>query len=609
MSISIDIINVILTNYYINHLTTIKPSNKTLLEKIQYVKHNTSYTIVTCSREAITSWNLNSWLVKKIYKSNTDILDVISIDPSTCLLSTKEGKLIIINVDSHNVEKVIKTTKSYICSVLYLGGSQIAFADGNSEIIVYDFHTETVIKEFTGHYGVVNCIIKIDEETLASGDNDNDIIIWHVNDSDSIVLSRHTKPITCLLYLGNDIMASGSWDGTIKLWDVRKGSLIQTSYHDTNVSSLLRYNNDLFLSAGGCKIIIWNVLDFSLVSGIKRVSRIRNMLLLNDNNVLASSDNRDLEIINLGTGLVEKTISLWFNCTNLLKYTHDEIIINYPYKELVKLSLNSDIKILRASAELDLYNMSPMIQYDTNHLIFSSNCDLVIYNVKRNIITKRLKGHDNYITSLLKFDKNIVISGSYEVINIWDIEKEDIIHEVSTGYDDISCLAKFNKQYLISGGEKGKLLVWDMNEYVLSKRLEGHEGKIDTIIQLDKEKIITGGVDMSIKVWNVVTGQLIRNYNSLIVKEIDSLIFLGSDRIAFNDQSVIKVFNICDGQFEKELIGHSGKVVCLSKINRKLLLSFCNDMTVKVWDMDSSKCIDTQSGYTCEIKACLVLYS
>jgi hypothetical protein len=84
-----------------------------------------------------------------------------------------------------------------------------------------DFSKAEEIQTLTGHSSYVYSLIKVSENVIASGSDDNTIKLWkEVNGKFQEIqtLTGHSHSVYSLLKVSENVIASGSEDKTIKLW-------------------------------------------------------------------------------------------------------------------------------------------------------------------------------------------------------------------------------------------------------------------------------------------------------------------------------------------------------------------------------------------------------
>ena len=177
---------------------------------------------------------------------------------------------------------------------------------------------------------------------------------------------------------------------------------------------------------------------------------------------------------------------------------------------------------------------------------------------------KTFKGHDNGVTCL-QFDHDILATGSYDTtIKIWNIETGAVI-----------------------------------------QTLRGHTAAVRTL-QFDDSKLISGSFDKTIKIWNWQSGECL---STLQCHEdgVLSVHYEGSILASGSRDKSVKIFNF-DTKETFSLRGHSDWVNHV-KIDSEsqTVVSASDDLTVKMWDLNSKECIRTFKGHVGQVQQVLLM--
>lgn len=133
------------------------------------------------------------------------------------------------------------------------------------------------------------------------------------------------------------------------------------------------------------------------------------------------------------------------------------------------------------------------------------------------------------------------------------------------------------------------------------RSITGHQGTIRTLVFTpDGRRLITGGEDQTIKVWNADTGQQLLNLTghtsaikTLVVKSDSSTLVSGSD-----DQTV-KIWNLGIGQLLNTLQGHTSYLnAVVYSPDGQWLASASADQTIKLWNLQTGQLVRTLQGHT-----------
>jgi len=168
----------------------------------------------------------------------------------------------------------------------------------------------------------------------------------------------------------------------------------------------------------------------------------------------------------------------------------------------------------------------------------------------------------------------------------------------------VMCL-QFDEQTLITGSYDTTVKVWDLATGQEIRTLTGHAMPI-RCLQFDDARLITGSLDGTMKVWDWQTGECkttIRAHTRGVIglHMVEKLLASGSadHTIALYDFGTQKKFT---------LRGHGDWVNCVKiDLPSRTLFSASDDMTVKLWDLDTHTCIKTYEGHVGQVQQVLPL--
>ncbi|KAM4057202.1 WD domain, G-beta repeat domain-containing protein [Hirsutella rhossiliensis] len=179
---------------------------------------------------------------------------------------------------------------------------------------------------------------------------------------------------------------------------------------------------------------------------------------------------------------------------------------------------------------------------------------------------KTFKGHENGVTCL-QFDDNMLATGSYDTtIKIWNIETGEVM-----------------------------------------RTLRGHTATVRTL-QFDESKLISGSFDKTIKIWNWQTGECLSTLQCH-TEGVLSVHYDGCTLASGSIDKTVKIFSF-DTKQTFCLRGHTDWVnhVRIDSPSRTVF-SASDDMSVKLWDLDSKQCIKTFRGHVGQVQQVLLMPS
>ncbi|TVY31795.1 putative E3 ubiquitin ligase complex SCF subunit [Lachnellula occidentalis] len=264
--------------------------------------------------------------------------------------------------------------------------------------------------------------------------------------------------------------------------------------------------------------------------------------------------------------------------------------------------------------------------------------------------TKIFRGHQNGVMCL-QFDDNILATGSYDsTIKIWDINTGECLRTLRGHTLGVRAL-QFDDTKLISGSLDHTIRVWNWRtgetiatypehtEGVISVNLDGNllaSGSIDKTVRIwnfkDKSKcslkghrdwvnavrvdsasrtVFSASDDCTIRLWDLDTKKTIQTYighvgqvqqvtllpaeyepDDVDTEEVDD----GTSSTSSGLDSTVRLWNVESGKCLKTFFGHVEGVWALAADTLRVV-SGAEDRMVKVWDARTGKCEKTFSGH------------
>ena len=299
--------------------------------------------------------------------------------------------------------------------------------------------------------------------------NNNNFLINDFSCQKNIL--KNEDCIIFLLKLKNGKLITCSQDREINIFNENTFELEKTLYgHSNSIISICEINNNKLISCSDDKyIIIWDLnlykMDYKFYA---HKSYINKVIFINNKNFFASCSE-------------DRTIKIW-KC-------------EYPF-QLIKTLYGYRTAITN-------------ILYLSDKELIVSTCGkkeskLKFWNVNNNFYCfKKLKNiycHCN--NSLIQLNKNYIAIGGYGIIQIVNINNF-ILETILYGHNTlITCLCKIDDNYFLSTSEDRDIKQWDVNIYnLVSCKKEAHDQLIFSMIQYNKNIIISASKDGIIKIW------------------------------------------------------------------------------------------------------------
>ncbi len=214
------------------------------------------------------------------------------------------------------------------------------------------------------------------------------------------------------------------------------------------------------------------------------------------------------------------------------------------------------------------------------------------------------KARQEYVPNLFSVaiatDGTTLASGSYQFIETWNLKTGESLY-VFDAYCGLTCAIAINSNdmTLVSGGSDSKFIkVWNLNTGTLARTLTGHSSNIIALaISPDGKTLISSSEDMTVKVWDLSTGQVNYTLNldntgktvSSLAISPDGRTFVGGGctfvgKPLWDSTYGIRVWDLKTGQRLHTLTGHSSHVSSVAFApDGCTLVSGSGDGTIKMW--------------------------
>jgi WD40 repeat protein len=228
-----------------------------------------------------------------------------------------------------------------------------------------------------------------------------------------------------------------------------------------------------------------------------------------------------------------------------------------------------------------------------------------IWNITSNItswdLIRTYSGHSSpaYIYAIEVLNNDTVATGAYidNRILIWSICTGVTLRTINVEEGIVSLKLLCNGYHLASGSyTSGRIRIYDLNDGSLVVNLTSHVGRVEDLILIGCDLLVSSGQDNTVRIWNLTTYTIKFNLTGHSSAAI-GLKLVSYDVLASGSaDSTIKLWNISSGVLIRTLSNHSNQVqwsVNLLNNNGQTLVSGSNDMTIKLWNWTTGECLKT----------------
>ena len=174
---------------------------------------------------------------------------------------------------------------------------------------------------------------------------------------------------------------------------------------------------------------------------------------------------------------------------------------------------------------------------------------------------------------------------------------------VLTGHSDIIASVVFSpdSKILASGGVDNSIKLWDVASGQELMTLTGHSfGVASVAFSPDGKILVSGSADKTIKFWDVASGRELRTLTGHATG-VRSVSFTPDGRILASGSldRTIKFWDVASGQELRTLTGHSSWVTSVAfSPDGKILASSSRDKTIKLWEVASGRELRSFTGHS-----------
>lgn len=206
--------------------------------------------------------------------------------------------------------------------------------------------------------------------------------------------------------------------------------------------------------------------------------------------------------------------------------------------------------------------------------------------------TKVFEGHTDFIKAVKFYNNSKIITFATDrIVKIWDIQTGECVRTISPSSQLVKVLPNGNI-ICLDGLTSKNIRILNVEDAKVDKTLRGHSHAVISIKHVDDERLISGGYDKTIIIWDYRQGTAAKTLHGhedmiCVLKYLNKseLIISGSA------DKTLRVWNASTGECLNKLEGHKSNVQRLKLIDdvRIVSASFIGD--IRIWNVNTAECI------------------
>jgi WD40 repeat protein len=366
---------------------------------------------------------------------------------------------------------------------------------------------------------------------------------------------------------------------------------VQMGHTDSVNSIAISSDGKYFVSGGSDNLVkLWDIKKQKNIKTFKASSYVNTVTFSPDDKYIFAINQEETEVWDVRTGKNIRGI----------KEINTETITVLEGKEmqLTGQEIKKRLRFFNRSHGIQFSAMGKYIATPSN----SKKVRMEFWNINTWEKSKSFK-ETEYIRSItFSPDGKYVVAGGYNgYILVWDINNEKLIKKIyspgtdlgSTGIDSITFSP--DGKYVVTGSRDKTIKLWDFKSWKHIKTFKGHSKFIKTVkFSPDGKYIISLDSDKVSKLWDIKSGKNIFSSKQMDINFSPDAKYM----ISLDDGKTIKLWDVESGKNLQTFRGHSKKVnIAIFSSDGKYIISASDDSSIKIWSLESEKELVSFRGY------------
>jgi WD40 repeat protein len=595
------------------------------------------------SGKMVGLWDIETRRRIRTFEGATGDVKCMSVsgDGKCAVFGCEDGRLRLWDIETGRCLRIFEEGKyPPFCVSLSPDGKYAASAgsggDGHNDFSVHlwDATTGRHICALNGHTGLILTVsFSPDGRWVLSGGYDTTIRMWNMATRGcERIFEGHSMHVSSIAISADSRWAvSGAMDSTVRVWEMETGRCLGALEHSDYVYSV-SLSGDAQWALSAC----WNggMCLWHLPSG----RCIRTFGLENPKLSGVVSSVLGAECHYAVSKHLDGNIHLWSIASLCREFqTHEGapllVARPRPIKDLA--SRQNRFSVLLEQAEgaftVGRYSKALSLVEDARAVqgfnLAESALDLRTRiglrcerkGIRRGWSARTFKGKQGGVGAVwLSGNGRWIVSGDNGAnITVWDVATGKVLKDLVGHTRAVTCFAGNvgDGAWVVSGSYDGTLRLWEVESGRCVRKFAGHESYVySTCVSRDGQWMVSGSEDKTARLWELGTGRFVRAFTGhtggiravalspdgqwLATGSYDNKVIWDdetkrSGRLPGAKEKMLRLWHFPTGKCVWILEGHTSGVlsIAFSEDGRRLV-SWSDDGTARVWDVESGRCVE-----------------
>ncbi len=411
-------------------------------------------------------------------------------------------------------------------------------------------------KTLEGHAEGVRCLALTDDGRVLSGGKDGVVRVWDLDTGECLhVMEGHTSWVNALAVTDDGRAVSASEDKRLRVWDLGTGECLRVLEGHASTVRHVEVTRDrrVVSSSWDRTLRVWDLDTGECLRVLEgRKGSAEHFALLDDGRVLAPSGNL-LRLWDLDTGECQR--EWWAHVQDPVTHvvlTGDGHAVTGGYHiaaHVWKPETGEHVRTFWGHKEHAWY-----VAADKDGRVVSASADetVCVWDPTRPSLPLVLKGHECLVWQVaLTGDGRAVSASADHTLRVWDLATGECLKVLAGHTDSVGCVVVTGDGRAISGSNDGMLRVWDLDGECPKK--PGYRARVPVQVELtgDGRAVTASQYNPSLRIWDLENAGNPKEWGSFCYW-VEHFVLLEEGR----------------------------------------LVAFCQDGTVRFWDLATGECVE-----------------